>query len=241
MIIVIGASWACGEWKAPGSTETNSIAHRGLMQYIEESGRSVVDLTAPGISHVRLVDRLETWFEQNPGVKPSHIFMFQVDYTSDLHHYSAADYELITDPDFLARLWLGRFYQRLSDLAQRTCCTVSLIGGGVDVLWSDDHQSRYPGLTMACQSLVNLLLTGNDRSDLQIFSWYTQHSLDLVKKIKEKMTPDQMPVFLDMLTQAHNQETVIYNTREYFWPDGRHPNRQAHRVLYDFLVTHGHL
>jgi hypothetical protein len=84
-------------------------------------------------------------------------------------------------------------------------------------------------------------LTGNDRSDLQIFSWYTQHSLDLVKKIKEKMTPDQMPVFLDMLTRAHDQETVIYNTREYFWPDGRHPNRRAHRILYDFLVTHGHL
>jgi hypothetical protein len=26
-----------------------------------------------------------------------------------------------------------------------------------------------------------------------------------------------------------------------FWPDGIHPNRQAHKILYDFLVSKGHL
>lgn len=241
MIIVIGASWACGEWKAPGSVEQPSIVHRGLIQYVEDSGRSVVDLTHAGMSNSRIVQQLKLWFDQNSGVKPDDIIVFQSDYSAEKHHAPDSDYDLIDDPYSLSRLWLDRFYQQLSDVAQKNHCTITLIGGGVDTLWFDDWESRYPGLKIGCQSMVNLILTGNHRIAVPVFSWCTQHSEDLVERIKAQMLTGQMPALLDMITNGHNRENTVHAAREYFWPDGCHPNRLGHRMLYDFLVSAGHL
>jgi hypothetical protein len=241
MILVLGASWAVGEWKSPGQpADAPHIQHRGLMQYIEESGQHVVNLTANGESNLKIANRLQTWFDQHPVSKPTHIFVFQSDYTSDKNRAQPSDYDKIDNPYSLSNLWLARFYQQLSSIAQRYRCTITLIGGGVDTLWFDDMNSIYPGVEVGCQSLINLILFGNHRTQVPVFSWYTRHSEQVVKKIKEKMTQDQMPIFLTMLDHAQKREKTISDTKEYFWPDGRHPNRKGHRILYDFLQMQGY-
>lgn len=243
MIIVIGASWACGEWKSPDSIDIYAplIEHKGLVQYIEESGKQVVNLAAPAMSNLQIIKRLTTWIDRNPDAKPERIFVFQSDYISDQAMSPEADYDEITNPYSLSGLWLSRFYRQLSNLSQQVGTNVTLIGGGVDTLWIDNIDKFYPGLEIGCQSLVNLITNGSHRVESPVFSWYDKHSLSTVKKIKAKITDDQMPVFLTMLDQAYERENLIFATTEYFWPDGCHPNRKGHRVLYDFLVAQGYL
>lgn len=243
MILVVGASWACGEWKAPDQIDIYAplVEHKGLIQYIEESGKTVVNLAAPALSNQQIVKRLITWFERNPGVKFEHIFVFQSDYVSDQGIANPADYDNITNPYSLSGMWLSKFYQQLSQIARQTGNTITLIGGGVDTIWIDDINSVYPGLEIGCQSLVNLILNGTDRVDAPVFSWYDKHSLPVVKKIKEKLTDEHLAVFLTMLDHAYERENLIFATTEYFWPDGCHPNRKGHRILYDFLLEQGYL
>lgn len=241
MILILGASWARGEWKAPpNSTRPSPVdEHNGLMQYLEESGHQVLNLAAPGASNMKIVKTLLQWIEHNSLSDVEKIFIFQSDYTSDADVADVEDYNKIDSPYFLAKLWLERFYQQLSCIATQHKISIHLIGGGVDTIWF--NESDYPGVVIACQSLVNLILNGNHRVDDPVYSWYTTHSLNIVKKIKEKLTTNQMPVFLKMLDQAQERENTIFNTTEYFWPDGYHPNRKGHKVLYDFLLNQGYL
>ena len=71
MIIVVGASWACGEWRSPDQIDIYAplIEHKGLIQYIEESGKNVVNLAAPALSNLQIVKRLSTWVDRNPTAK----------------------------------------------------------------------------------------------------------------------------------------------------------------------------
>jgi hypothetical protein len=40
----------------------------------------------------------------------------------------------------------------------------------------------------------------------------------------------------DKLNQDSLANTEIKEHKEYFWPDGGHPNRKGHRVLYDYII-----
>ena len=41
----------------------------------------------------------------------------------------------------------------------------------------------------------------------------------------------------DKLNQDSLADTEIKEHKEYFWPDGGHPNRKGHRVLYDYIIN----
>jgi hypothetical protein len=46
---------------------------------------------------------------------------------------------------------------------------------------------------------------------------------------------------LDNLVYNKTLQDSIFDNEELFWPDGRHPNRHAHRKLFEYLITHENL
>lgn len=242
MIIVAGDSWACGELHRGDLRNehdvTTMISHGGLAQFLQEAGHDTVNLGRIGGSNLLTVRIIETWWERNPG-KIDKIFVFQTEYTRDYAMAFFEDYDDIQDHHSLSGRMIARFYSRLSNLASALDTKIFLIGGVSDTLAPSVVTNHYPGVEVACQSLTNLLLANDSTISDPVFSWYTNWAQDLVQEVKQKLKPDQLSAFLDEITRSMNREIDVFACPEYFWPDGCHPNRKGHEVLFAYLMENG--
>jgi lysophospholipase L1-like esterase len=56
--------------------------------------------------------------------------------------------------------------------------------------------------------------------------------------VVDKLDMDSIDFLLEnKLKQDSLADTKIKEHREYFWPDGGHPNRKGHRVLYEYIFN----
>jgi hypothetical protein len=243
MIIISGCSWSIGEWDVDHNAETkvSQLQHGGLGQYIEEAGTPVLNLGIPAGSNLQAAKRVQTWLERNPKEPIDKIIMLQTEWDRDYKMIFEDDFSHITDAHSLPGRWTARYYSRLSELASLGRCPVILVGGLADTIWLDDFPKEYPGVHLACQSMTNLVITGNDRVDNPVLSWYNKYSPPLIERIRSYLSDDQLPELLNMIDLGFERENWVFRHPEWFWPDGNHPNRAAHLKLYDFLVTQGYL
>lgn len=243
MIIISGCSWSVGEWDVDHNAENKvpKLQHGGLGQYIEEAGTPVLNLGIPGGSNLAAAKRVLTWIERNPKVEISKIIMFQTEWNRDHCMIFEDDFSVITDAYTIPSRWTARYYSRLSEIAKLANCTVLLVGGVADTIWLDDFNAEYPGITLACQSMTNLLINGQHRIDNPVLSWFNKYSPPLIERIRSHLTDEQLPDLLKMIDDGFERENLVFNHPEYFWPDGNHPNRAAHKKLYEFLIEQGHL
>ena len=244
MIIISGCSWSCGEWSTDHQAEQKipALQHGGLGQYIqEESGQTVLNLGIPAGSNLQSAKRVMTWLDRNPTVDVEHIFMFQTEWDRDYKMIFEDDFEVIQDAYTLPGIWTARYYSRLSELAQTAGCRVSLIGGLSDTIWLDNFETEYPGVQLVCQSMTNLLINDVHKVDVPVLSWYNKKSIQLIERIRSHLTPEQTVDLLNMIDSGFERENLVFGYPEWFWPDGNHPNRAAHQVLYKFLVAEGYL
>lgn len=236
-ILIAGDSWGCGEW----NVECSAINHKGLEQYLLEDNHQVFNLSKGGSSNLDSINRIRLWFDRFVDVKIDIIIAFQTEFTRDFKHdviqqeYNKInnDWENIKKITDISSRWVERFYFRLSEIAQEKKCSVLLIGGASDTLWFDNMQIDYPGCTIACQSITNLLLHGSHKIDNPILSWYTNKSFDFIKKIK--LAGIHQGEIMSAIDLGMERESSLKENPNLFFPDGIHPNRIGHRILFDFL------
>jgi hypothetical protein len=130
---------------------------------------------------------------------------------------------------------VSRFYSRLSDIGQRFNKTIFIIGGASDTIWLDKFSQEYPNTKIACQSLTNLIVNQTHRVDNPVLSFYHSRTTDLVSKFNKLYINKDFGLVLDDIDQGSNRFNAFNANREFFWPDGRHPNRKGHKILFDFL------
>ena len=243
MIIISGCSWSCGEWDADHNADIKipTLQHGGLGQYITESGREVLNLGIPGGTNLSAAKRVLTWIERNPQANIEQIFMFQTEWNRDHRMIFEDDFRVIEDAHTIPGRWVARYYSRLCEIAQLAGCHVNLIGGVSDTIWLDNFEGDYPGVRIACQSMTNLLINNNHRIDNPVLSWFNRHSPPLIKRIRSHLTTEQIPELLAMIDMGFERENLVFQHPEYFWPDGNHPNREAHLVLYDYLIKNNYV
>lgn len=232
-ILIAGDSWGCGEW----NIECSAVLHKGLEQYLVDDGYTVINLSKGGISNLDIVNRLTHWFERFDDVSVSKIFIFQTEFTRDFkhdvmqQHFNTDDW-CIESVDELASIWIERFYQRLSELAQEKNCKVYLLGGVSDTIRFDSMENDYPMCNIACQSVVNLLVNNDSSVNQPVFSWFLKTDTKLIEKLKKFTNVEKLIEYINL---GIERESVLTEHPELFYPDGRHPNRNGHKILYDFL------
>jgi lysophospholipase L1-like esterase len=228
-ILICGDSWACGEW----DIACTKVAHTGLQQYLVDDGHTVFNISKGGTSNLDNSNRLNLWFERFGSQHIDTVLVFQTDYVRDFKHNACPEdwnSQLLSD---VAERWVERFYHRLSELSQKHGCKIKIIGGLSDTVWFDQMSLDYPGCEVACQSLVNLTLANNHRIDVPIFSWYTADSEPILARAKSLGL--ELDCTLKLMHQGFERESLVRENPEFFYPDGIHPNRRAHRMLYEFL------
>jgi hypothetical protein len=240
MIIVIGDSWAAGEWSRGDLYEgEQKVTHGGLGQYIQESGLACTTLCNPGAGNYASAFGLECWFERNQNQKVDSIFVFQTDYARDSAMVFEEDYDIVEHENSVANIIISRFYHRLIEISRRYGPKIYLVGGSGDTLSSELVKKHYSPLEVACQSMTNFLINDNDQINDPILSLYKNDSLMMIEKIKKKLSDSKLLTLFDKIDQGIKRETQIFSHPDYFWPDGIHPNRLGHKKLFDFLWQKG--
>lgn len=248
MIIVAGDSWGRGEWDKE-STET----HNGLEQYLVDDGYKVLNISIPDANNLQVLYALEkTLAELHLVDKLKHvtqIFLFQTSWTRD--------FRKIIDPNIgsfvkkshtswwevshfnseFVGIWLSRWQNRLSEIAQKYSVKIGIIGGAADTMWFEKFEQEYPGLFIACQSFTNLIVKGHDKIDNPVFSSDpVPKFFDILKNSIQ--TSKDMEHLLGVIEQTESRiSTFKYHPQ--LWPDGCHPDRSCHFKLYNFL-THNY-
>lgn len=253
MIVIIGDSWSCGEWRE----ESLGINHTGLQQYLLDYQYPVINLGRGGDSnfgsYLRLRDFLKSGILQYTE-KITHVLYFQTEWHRDYKpYYSTPNLQhlqntwtwtfpktpnSIQEINDLATNAICNWQYRLVDLAQQYKFQIGLIGGASDTIWIDKFAQEYPGLEILCQSMTNLCINNTHRIDKPIHNLNGQlinqfkTSLKDIKDIEELLTDMDSILFRSRQWQIH---------QKYFWPDGSHPNRLGHKKLFDFIMDTGFL
>lgn len=237
-ILIAGDSWGCGEWDVNCDYNT----HKGLQQFLEDDGHQVFNVSHQGLGNHEIYLNIKAFLDRSFISQIDLVIVFQSEYNRDYkfsgawqNYLSAEDWENIKEANSAAHRWLSRFYRNLSDISLSTNIPIKIIGGHADAIWLDDFENLYPGCTIACQSMTNLILANNHRIQDPVFSFYEKRTEPLVKKLKSLLGPDQIGDLLDLINNGIRREMLLRSNPEYFFPDGIHPNRKGYQILYDFL------
>jgi hypothetical protein len=240
-ILVAGDSWGLGECLPPhlAGQNTPGIAHGGLAQYLEQDGHQVWNISDAGLSNLAISERISNWLAKFHDRNIDCVIMFATEYTRDMNYEFPLEWTEIKHANDLCGICLSRSYYKLRDLSAQYHVPIYLVGGVVDTMYGDRWPEIYPGVNITCQSMVNLILKGNHRTDNPVYSWYGVTAEKTVQRLKQHLPLDQVEVLLDLIDQGFRRQSLVYENPEFFWPDGVHANRKGHKVLYDFLQQQG--
>jgi lysophospholipase L1-like esterase len=236
-IIIAGDSWGCGEWA--GRQPHYGISHAGLTKYLIDSGYHVLNLSRPGGTNRYSSDRVSDFLQVNQQLQISCAIVFQTEWLRDV---------LVEDPVTLTedltygytglknRL-MSRFYNHLSQASVQYNVPVYLVGGSGDTIWLDQFTKEYPGLQISCQSLTNLILKNNHNISDPVHALFVNNTESCVEHIKKHLNNADLELLLEDIDKGHRRCDQWRKEKEYFWPDGSHPNRLGHQILFEFLKT----
>jgi hypothetical protein len=247
-IFITGCSWGCGEWKFIGEyLMSDEILHRGLEQYFNDSGYQVVNVSQSGSGNRLSVDRLETALADQ-FVTGDIILFIQSDPIRDFrpdNSYTLPPVtKVLTDRLFIAgslqKLHEELFneqYKRLDVLASKYN-TIHLIGGLFNI---HDTAGQYKNLNLLVKSWVHLLIghmpeyahTSSSNFGISNCTWNVNSI-----KLHEYDLPLAGNLIEEISDFFKNYDVL---REDIFHPDGLHPNRQGHKILFDYIIKELHL
>jgi len=225
-IIIIGDSWGAGEWDC-----NNNVIHNGLAEYIKNDGYNVYNLSLPGSGNSAISYYLESFIKCNQMIKIDKIFVIQSEYSRD---WDIAEQRSKVDSIKELEIYsLMRFYRKLSEIISTyNASAVYVIGGVADSL-PEMYFKQIENIFLICQSWTNLIINGDNNIKTPVYSWYNQYSEDIINMFKD--SSQSKKDIVNLLENAEQRYKLLSLSRKYFWPDGTHPNRIGHQILFDYL------
>jgi hypothetical protein len=242
-IAIFGGSWGCGEWGnpvSPGvlSLNRNHITHLGLEQYFTDLGHKVVNMSGPGGSNKKSIDELTDFLITQ---RHNLIVLFIIsEPTRNFGPEYATFKQDIVDHNGLFEFRAKTLYNDLkilNELGQQHNQVIQLIGA----LGSIPDVSQYSNLSCLCRSWPELLV-GNLHPDIdfELFGIWEQWLID-GEIINKWFTPKNLQQFeskfADKLVQQLEQldaNRIIFE-HQLFYPDKCHPNRDGHKILFNYI------
>jgi hypothetical protein len=212
-ILICGDSWAAGEWPVESTVDT----HQGLIQYFKEDGHQVTSRAMPGAdisgTILGLIENMDN---------DDYIFWFQTDPIRSLRPYDdfgvriKSYQELVKKNDEIINI----AYNHLNSLGKKIHCL-----GGCGKL-NLELIKNYNNLIPLVPSVTELILQDYSHPRLWFSEWY--------EKVDERFDLESID-FLLIDKRKQDSLALDMDKKEFFWPDGGHPNRKGHKVLYEYI------
>jgi hypothetical protein len=241
-IFVAGLSWAMGEWAGA------EVVHGGIQQYFSEAGYQVVNSAKPRTYHQKINQILDQkltesyqpgdvifWIQADPLtdlIIPEKISMYALKSNNILPKFS----QQIQQAGGLKNLVVKQqqeIYSKLNQTAQQYNTQIYCIGGTFNI--NQDVMSEFTNLVALVPSWIYLLLNHfSEHSRCQDQTFGVVHTWDpaiidfsMFNKEFKNLVSAEAAELIDNLKLFREDP---------FQPDGIHPNKQAHRVLFDYLT-----
>ena len=207
-ILIAGDSWALGEWSVD---DPYRIVHSGLEKYLIDYGCKVYNVSKGGNSNRYSINTLKQLIK---GIEfdIDKIFWFQTDPMRDLRPYTTFPKTLKKYMEYHSVL-LDTSYKLLNSLG----VTIYCIGGTTKL---HDSIRSYSNLIPVIDSVIELFEV--DSIDIWVSDWI-QYDLNIDEE------------FLKLLTELPDPKSIL--PKEWFYPDGIHPNRHAHKKIFEHILT----
>ena len=216
-ILIAGDSWGCGEWGWDDDGNYGLI-HEGLAHFLSTQ-HTVVNVSKAGASNKEAIELLSQQLTLDNSF--DFIFWFQTDPLRDARPYSFFKQKILSF-EALMELQLDLLlaaYTRLNNLKIPVYCL-----GGASLL-KTEYFDNYSNLTPIVPSVTNLILGKSyDHPEIWFSEW--------LKLIKKQFDLDSLN---KLYSEKLKQNELLDNHRDLFYPDGYHPNRIAHEILYNYL------
>jgi len=245
LVLVAGDSWGQGELDYPDvidkdwSPVGDNILHRGISEYLIQSGYEVLNLSYPGGSNLQAIDRIKNFLNNNPTITSNLlcIVFFYTEWFREMWYYK--EDKVIRDVSkgycSTKHKWSYKPTELLTTISEHYNLPIYLIGGCSDIPY--EYHST---LHVACQSAVNYIVTGNSNIEDPVLCAYNPGWSDPFLKINK---PHNSIKDLEQLTfdleLGSARLDLIYdadNSYNYFKPDGVHANRKGHKIITDLLL-----
>lgn len=246
-IFVAGSSWARGEW----DPDRPVVLHNGIKQYFSEHGYTVVDVSQARSYHTRVMDLLEKKL-RTQYTKGDVVLFIMADPLLDIIMPELSTMQVKRTNDVtnlvqftqaikqagglvnLIRQQQDIIYNRLDTIAKQYDIQVHCIGGTYNV--NTNILSKYTNLLATVVSWMYLLIghfkeyTGIDNPEFGISYTWGINYIDLLAFDPEFAA--QVTAEFDIISKDFYMLNELI-----FHPDGLHPNREGHKILYDHLVN----
>jgi hypothetical protein len=212
-ILISGDSWAAGEWPVDSTIGT----HQGLIHYFREDGHEVTSRAMPGADSLGTITGLIENMDND-----DYIFWFQTDPLRNLRPYKELGTTIKTYTDLVQKNdeILDIAYRYLNSIGKKIHCLGGC--GKLDL----NLIKNYNNLIPLIPSVTELLLKDYEHPRLWFSDWYD--------KVDENFDMDSIDLFL-IDKRKQDSLALDLDKKEFFWPDGGHPNRKGHKVLYEHI------
>ena len=234
-IVITGCSWGCGEWNH------GDIAHCGLAEYLTQDGYNVVNLSEPSSGPIHLINPLNRFLEYNSHLDIEHIFLIQSDIGRNFTTRVGTGNNRPQHDD-IAVVWddqltlennikgiYRQFYSRLNVIGKYRKKSINLIGGLTDLVI--DYANDFENLNFLIPSWCQLV--DSTIPNLSLIDIMSLEYLNNNYNNKAEILP--------LVEQSLARSNFWKKHPNMFWPDGIHPNRHGHKVLYDAIKTKSNL
>jgi hypothetical protein len=240
-ILINGDSWGVGEWglnlaeNLVKDPKLPALTHRGLEHYFKEKGHEVVNISKGGGSNFGSLKN----FNNLENKDYDFIFWFQTDFLRDDRHFTKAfpkksvkwvgfTWDLINNHK---RHYYREFYSKLNSYNK----TIYLMGGANKI--NLEIISGYKNLVPIIPCISEFLLPDiNFDNDLQFEGWIQGAWMSPFGKeefVSNNLSIEVLEKVVEM--KELNLREFTPGFTELFWPDGKHPNRLGHKIIFDYL------
>lgn len=229
--MIIGDSWSRGEI----SSDTNGkhiITHKGTEQYLVDDGYLVDNLGELGESNHWATAQFENYDKSL-----DLVIWFQTDINRDFTEQTFIDkLKEFGSINSVFRNSIVNTYDKMNSLAEKKSTTVYVIGGYSAVL--ENELQQFKNLKCAIPCVINLIRPSVNVTFYESFSqqpWFA----NLIELIKSDLFWNNDDInrlkseWLEMQIAAAKFNRAMVRDKKYFWPDGYHPNREGHRIIYN--------
>ena len=225
-VAIFGDSFANGE-----TDGKQKLAHLGLTQYLTDDGHLVVNFSRQGNTNGGVTTDYPFHLRQNEHLKFDIALVFQTETTRETQEWidNIKSGKSVNDVDVHM---IKNDYGKLLESQEYFGVPIYLIGGTVDTL--SPEVIKECGLKSACQSVVNLVLTGEHTIEEPTLSFvFPLPAYDILDECEGLI--DDKEYFLKIEKKGNDRYKLMLDNPEYFYPDGVHPNRKAYKILFNHL------
>jgi hypothetical protein len=232
-ILILGDSWSQGELRID-KNKKHIVTHGGVHQYLLEHSHTVTNLGGLGESNLHAYN---CYAQQTKSY--DLVIWFQTEVTRDVNYnYKELFYKKLVELKSIRKVFdyiLLNSYRMLDDEAKKKNEKIVVLGGFATV---DDRIQDFTNLVNFVPSIISLIDPSKSFSTYSFFApfeWF----VDIIENITSDYSLEQETIdslkeeYIRMIDENFKMIDYLGENKTYFWPDGMHPNREGHRIIFN--------